>query len=67
MPKEYKFYLKILMVPIISYLLINLDIDKVSNMHDFMTGFFMAIHVIIMLWLVYSLVRSIHEKKTDKE
>lgn len=50
------------MVPIISYLLINLDIDKVSNMHDFMTGFFMAVLVIIMLWLAYSLVRSIRER-----
>lgn len=30
MPKEYKFYLKILAIPILCFLLFNLDIDKVA-------------------------------------
>lgn len=67
MQKEYKFYLKILMVPILGFLLLNLDIDKVSDFRDFMTGFIMAVLIIIMLWLVYSLVRSLHEKQMDED
>ena len=62
MQKEYKFYLRILIIPIISFLLLNLDIDKVSNLRDFITGFIMAV-LIIMLWQVYSLIRSLHEKQ----
>lgn len=66
MQKEYKFYLRILIIPIISFLLLNLDIDKVSNLRDFITGFIMAV-LIIMLWQVYSLIRSLHEKQIDKD
>lgn len=67
MQKEYKFYLRILIIPIISFLLLNLDIDKVSNLRDFITGFIMAVLIIIMLWQVYSLIRSLHEKQIDKD
>lgn len=67
MQKEYKFYLRILIIPIISFLLLNLDIDKVSNLRDFITGFIMAVLIIIMLWQVYSLIRSLYEKQIDKD
>lgn len=67
MPKEYKFYLKILAIPILSFLLLNLDIDKVSNLRDFMTGFIMAVIIIIMLWLVYSLICSLMEMQKNKK
>lgn len=67
MPKEYKFYLKILAIPILSFLLLNLDIDKVSNLRDFMTGFIMAAIIIIMLWLVYSLICSLMEMQKNKK
>lgn len=67
MPKEYKFYLKILAIPVLSFLLLNLDIDKVSNLRDFMTGFIMAVIIIIMLWLVYSLICSLLEMQKNKK
>lgn len=67
MPKEYKFYLKILAIPILSFLLLNLDIDKVSNLRDFMTGFIMAVIIIIMLWLVHSLICSLMEMQKNKK
>lgn len=67
MPKEYKFYLKILAIPILSFLLLNLDIDKVSNLRDFMTGFIMAAIIIIMLLLVYSLICSLMEMQKNKK
>lgn len=67
MPKEYKFFTKILAIPILSFLLLNLDIDKVSNLRDFMTGFIMAAIIIIMLWLVYSLICSLMEMQRNKK
>lgn len=67
MPKEYKFYLKILALPILSFLLLNLDIEKVSNLRDFMTRFIMSVIIIIMLWVVYSLICSLQEMQKNKK
>lgn len=67
MPKEYKFYLKILAIPILSFLLLNLDIDKVSNHKDFMIGFIVAVIMIVILCLVYSLVRTLQEMQENKK
>lgn len=67
MPKEHKFYLKILAIPILCFLLLNLDIDKVADLKDFMTGFIMAVIMIIMLWLVYSLISSLQEMQKSKK
>lgn len=61
MPKEYKFYLKLLAIPVLSFILLNLDIDKVSNIGDFIRGFVMAVIVIVMLWLVYSVYSFLTE------
>lgn len=66
MPKEYRFYLKILILPILCFLLGNLPIGQVSNIRDFMTGFVMAVIVVLILWLVYSLIRTLQEKNTKK-
>ncbi len=67
MKKETKFWIKTFMLSIFCFLLGNLDIDKVSNIEDFMKGFVMATLIIIILWLVYSLIRSLHEKEMDKD
>lgn len=67
MQKENKFFLKTLMMPILCFLLLNLDLDKVSNIEDFIKGFVMAVLIIIMLWLVYSVIRSLHEREMDKD
>lgn len=67
MQKENRFWIKILMLPVLGFLLWNLDIDKVSNIGDFIKGFVMAVLVIIILWLVYSVIRSLHEKEMDKD
>ena len=64
MQKENRFWIKTLTLPILCFLLWNLDIDKVSNIGDFIKGFFMAVLIMIMLWLVYSVIRSLHEKET---
>lgn len=61
MPKEYKFYLKILTLPILCFSLGKLNLDKVSSLGDFMKGFGMAVLIIIILWEVYSLIRSLKE------
>lgn len=66
MSKKYKFYLKILATPILCFLLLNLGIDKVSNFRDFMTGFIMAV-IIIVLWLVYSLICTLQEMQKMKD
>lgn len=66
MPKEYRFYLKILALPILCFLLGNLHIDEVSNLRDFMTGFVMAVMVVLILWLVYSLIHTLHERHTKE-
>lgn len=66
MSKEYRFYLKILALPILCFLLGSLHIDDVSNLRDFMTGFVMAVIAILILWLVYSLIRSLQEMQADK-
>ncbi len=67
MQKENRFWIKTLMLPILCFLLWYLDIDKVSNIGDFIKGFVMAVLIIIMLWLVYSVIRSLHEKELDKD
>lgn len=67
MQKEYKFFLKILIIPILSFLLLNLGVDKVTNIQDFIKGFVMAVLIIIMLWLVYSVIRTLYEKELDKD
>lgn len=67
MPKEYKFWVKIIIMPILCFLLLNLDINKVSNLRDFMTGFAMATLIIILLWQVYSVIRSLQEMQKNKD
>lgn len=66
MEKENKFWVKILVLPILCFLLGKLDIGNVSNIRDFMTGFIMAV-LIIILWQVYSLIRSLQEMQSKKE
>lgn len=67
MKKENKFWVKILVLPILCFLLGKLEVGNVSGIQDFMTGFVMAVLIIIMLWLVYSLIRSLQEMQSKKE
>jgi len=67
MQKENRFWIKNLMLPILCFLLWNLDIDIVSNIGDFIKGFVIAVLIIIILWLVYGDIRSLHEKELDKD
>lgn len=67
MQKEKKFWVQILTLPILCLLLVFIDFDKVSNIRDFLRGFAMATLIIIMLWQVYSLIRSVQEMQTKKK
>lgn len=62
MPKEYKFYLKCLLVP----LLCGLEFfSLMSELPDFITGIIVVAEIIIMLWLVYSIIRDLREMQKD--
>lgn len=71
MPKEYRLYLKCLLVP----LLCGSEfffVKKISESLDFITGFIMVAEIIIMLWMVYSIMQDLREmqkngKKTDED
>ncbi len=65
MKKENGFWVKAAMLPVLCFLLWGLDIDKVSDIGDFIKGFDMATLIIILLWLVYSVVRSLHERENE--
>lgn len=71
MPKEYRFYLKCLLVP----LLCGSEfffVKKISESSDFITGFIMVAEIIIMLWMVYTIMQDLREmqkngKKTGED
>lgn len=61
------FYLKLAALFVLSLSLMWLDIGGVTNLRDFMTGFIMAICIILGLYLVYSLIRTLHEDRRDED
>lgn len=60
MPKEYKFYLKCLLVPLLCGARF-FSLEKMSELPDFITGIIVVAEIIVMLWLIYSIIRDLRE------